>query len=44
MGPPQSRPLALWGEEEQGSGRSFPRQGETEPSGLCDDDVTVESY
>ena len=28
-----------WGEEEQGSGRSFARQGETEQSGLCDDEV-----
>ena len=27
-----------WGEEEQGSGRSFRRQAETETSGLCDDD------
>ena len=26
-GPPQSRPSALWGEEEQGSARSFPRRG-----------------
>ena len=29
----------LWGEEEQGSGRSFRLQAETEPSGLCDDDA-----
>ena len=37
-GAPQSR-MALWGEEEQGSGRSFRRQAETELSGLCDDEV-----
>ena len=36
QGPPP-RP-ARWGEEEQGSGRSFRRQAETELSGLCDDD------
>ena len=34
-GPPP-RP-ARWGEEEQGSGRSFRRQAEAELSGLCDD-------
>ena len=28
-----------WGEEEQGSERSFRRQPETELSGLCDDEV-----
>ena len=27
-----------WGEEEQGSERSFRRQAETEKSGLCDDE------
>ena len=27
-----------WGEEEQGSGRSFRRKAETELSGLCDDE------
>ena len=27
-----------WGEEEQGSGCSFCRQTEAEPSGLCDDE------
>ena len=27
-----------WGEEEQGSGRSFRRQAEAELSGLCDDE------
>ena len=37
-GPPQN-PQILWGEEEQGSGRSFARKGETEQSGLCDDEV-----
>ena len=37
-GPPQSRET-LWGEEAQGSGRSFRRQAETEASGLCDDEV-----
>ena len=30
--------MILWGEEEQGSERSFRRKAETEPSGLCDDD------
>ena len=35
-GTPQSR-MALWGKEEQGSGRSFPHKRETEHSGLCDD-------
>ena len=39
-GSPQSR-MALWGKEEQGSGRSFRRQAETELSGLCDDDGTA---
>ena len=29
----------LWGEEEQGSARSFHRQVETEGSGLCADEV-----
>ena len=29
-----------WGEEEQGSGRSFRRKAETETSGLCDDEGT----
>ena len=28
-----------WGEEAQGSGRSFRRKTETELSGLCDDDM-----
>lgn len=37
LGAPQSRPLALWGKEEQGSGCSFRRQAETKPSGLCND-------
>ena len=36
-GPPQSRPLALRGEEGQGSERSFRRKAETESNGLCDD-------
>ena len=36
-GSPQNR-MILWGEEEQGSERSFRRKAETEPSGLCDDD------
>ena len=31
------RPRVRWGAEEQGSGRRFRRQAETEPSGLCDD-------
>ena len=35
--PAKSR--TLWGEEAQGSGRSFRRQAETEASGLCDDEV-----
>ena len=29
----------MWGESEQGSGRSFRRQAETESSGLCDDEA-----
>ena len=29
----------VWGESEQGSGRSFRRQAETEVSGLCDDEA-----
>ncbi|OUP55169.1 hypothetical protein B5F19_09635 [Pseudoflavonifractor sp. An184] len=29
----------VWGESEQGSGRSFRRQAETESSGLCDDEA-----
>ena len=36
-GPPQNR-MILWGEEEQGSERSFRRKAETETNGLCDDD------
>ncbi len=36
-GSPQSR-MTLWGEEEQGSERSFRRKAETELSGLCDDE------
>ena len=35
-GPRKNRGF-LWGKEEQGSERSFRRQTETEPSGLCDD-------
>ena len=31
--------MILWGEEEQGSERSFRRKAETELSGLCDDDM-----
>ena len=38
MGSPQN-PMILWGEEEQGSGRSFRRKAETEVNGLCDDDT-----
>ena len=38
MGAPQSR-KALRGEEEQGNERSFPLQRETEPNGLCDDEM-----
>ena len=30
-----------WGKEEQGSGRSFRREAETELSGLCDDARTT---
>ena len=30
------------GEEEQGSGRSFRREAETETSGLCDDEAAAE--
>ena len=37
-GSPQNR-MILWGEEEQGSERSFRRKAETELSGLCDDDM-----
>ena len=32
------RKRVRFGEEEQGSGRSFRRQAETELSGLCDDE------
>ena len=38
MESPQN-PMILWGEEEQGSGRSFRRKAETEVNGLCDDDT-----
>ncbi|MFR6321048.1 MAG: hypothetical protein ACLUNG_07405 [[Clostridium] leptum] len=34
-----AKPQALWGEEEQGSVRSFRRLAKTEESGLCDDEV-----
>ena len=38
-GPRQSLAKRVWwGEEEQGSGCSFCRQAEAEPSGLCDDE------
>ena len=38
--PSRAKRLGL-GEEEQGSGRSFRRQAETEVSGLCDDEVEL---
>ena len=37
MGTPKSR-KTFWGEEEQGSERSFRRKAETEKNGLCDDE------
>ena len=32
-------PMVLWGEEEQGSERSFRREAETKMNGLCDDNA-----
>ena len=37
MGAPAKSKI-LWGEEEQGSERSFRRKAETKLSGLCDDE------